>query len=71
MDKNKEIYPLTLEVSNNISGGYARGQDEHIIIENENAIKMYIEIDSSQYKKKDIYESLNMLCQQVLEYYRE
>lgn len=71
MENKKQIYPLEIQMNNNISNGLARGQNNNLIIENEDTLRVKITIHGSCYNKKDVYESLKEVFQKVLEYYCE
>lgn len=71
MEEKKQIYPLEIKLNNNISNGFARGQNNNLIIENEDTVEVKVTVHGSCYSKKDVYESIKEVFQKVLEYYHE
>ena len=69
MGEKKQIYPLMLRLNNNISDGFARGQDNNTIIENDDTVELQIIVKGSNYRKEEVYESVKTICQKALEYY--
>lgn len=70
MEDNTSNYPVELTMKQDIEEGNAPSRrNPHVLIENENAITIKININSNDYYKEDVRKALNETFQLILEYY--
>lgn len=66
-EQQSNIYPLKVVITNKVGDGMV--SNGNCIINSTNAIKVTVEIDSSEYDNKLVYEGIKSVCQRLLEYY--